>query len=226
MRKGIKIINRTDNPKQETTKQQNNKTENPTMQTITIDNLIQTVQEMSGSTFINMDYISNPKPLKKSRITGEPTPEDVAECEKHNGMGGMIGISYSNCVNNQRSRENKEMDFEPCPLQSWQKRDNNIIRHNKTGKAYLPVMVQNSKNNNPVYIGKYGNVLNYEDIKEYLPQKSKSKRQGTEKEIIWRTIAFDSIRKIRMFNEEYAIVESENKVEQKKKKVKEKIAVS
>ncbi len=115
-------------------------------------------------------------------------------------MNVCIGFDYENSVNNQKSREEQEMDFVSAPRQ-WGKRvDLKTVEHN--GNTYLSMNVQ--KTFDVKYMA--GDLeIQKESIKDFIPAKSHSKTQGTDKEIIYRDVLINNIKQIKMFGETYIV---------------------
>ena len=98
-----------------------------------------TIQGIKTAVPVSIELVSKPTNM---RITNNP----YADAVKVVTLNGMIGMSYSNGVNNELSREGKPMDFESqSPV--WMKRLGKNLGTNKAGdKVYLPIKVQTSWN--------------------------------------------------------------------------------
>lgn len=134
----------------------------------------------------------------KMRVTGNPYRNAV----KVVTLNGMIGMSYSNAVNNALGREDKELDFE-AQRPVWMERLGKNLGTNKArNRVYVPIKVQTATK--PVYL------LDGVDVTDKVkPFITKSKAPATqdklEKKVIWRTPSLDNIYKIRMLGAEFTI---------------------
>lgn len=131
-------------------------------------------------------------------------------------VNGVINWRYANAVNNQRMREEQPLDeegnvehFEALP-RKWGQRISRedgtitpLVEHK--GRHYLELKVERSLGHE--YRDDEGNVYDDETITPWLRKRSKSSRQQTDKEIILRDYALDSINEIRMDGEVFQVVD-------------------
>ena len=166
-----------------------------------------------GAEVMTAEMTTDPK-LKR---TGNPWAK--GQILKRTKINGMLGVRYANAVNNQLAREGKAEDFVAAKRQWGQsvKGFPFVVHTSKDGakKAYLEVMVlrvlglevgidpetgeEIKMDAKPVYFdNETGKEVAYEAVKPFLPAKSKSSRQGTEKEIIWRTPELGSLDNVKL----------------------------
>jgi len=174
--------------------------------------LVEMFLKNRGAEVISAEMTTDPKLLR----TGNPWAK--GQILKRTKISGMLNVRYENAVNNQREREGLERDFESKKPQ-WGISVNGLpfkvhTLKDGTKKTYLEIMVlkvlgveveidpetgETAKIAKPVYFDKEtGETVPYEDVKPFLPKKSKSNRQGTEKEIIWRTPELGSMDNINL----------------------------
>ena len=144
---------------------------------------------------VSIELVSKPTNM---RVTTNPF-KDAVKCVT---ISGMIGMSYSNGVNNQLGREDKDMDFE-VQRPVWMKPAGNNLGTNSAGdRFYVPVKVQSSST--PVYL--LDDIDVTVEVQPFLRKASKPKTQAKlDKEVVWRTPALDNIHKIRMLGAEHTI---------------------
>jgi len=162
------------------------------MKTAELQNVISNIKTAVP---VSMDLICDPSNM---RVTNNP----YKNAKKHVTINGMIGMSYSNGVNNQLSREDKEMNFVSQKPVWMSHLGNNLGINEKNGNVYLPIKVQSSTS--PVYICDNVDVTN--EINPFLrTSKSPKTQDALETKVIWRTPALTSISKIRMLGAEFTI---------------------
>jgi hypothetical protein len=143
-------------------------------------------------------------PMNKT-IGGRGTPPNpfYGKVTKVAHIGGLVGINYQNCVNNQLGREGKETDF-VAKERKWGVHDKEhgfIIRHTPKGsnveKSYLEIKVQQS-NRLPRYFDKAsGEEIAYETIKPFLKaSNAPSTQDALEKKVILRTYWIETMKEI------------------------------
>lgn len=144
---------------------------------------------------VSIELVSKPSNMRK---TGNPH-KDAVKCVT---ISGMIGMNYSNAVNNQLGREDKALSFE-SQRPSWMKRVGRNLGTNKAGdKFYLPIKVQSSSK--PVYLSDGIDVT--DEVQPFLRKSVTPKTQDDlTTKVIWRTPCLNSIHKIRMLGAEYTI---------------------
>ena len=133
----------------------------------------------------------------------EPRPEEWgAKILKRSRVNGVLGYNYENSVNNQREREGKDSDFQQEERRWGVRLDRVWVSHK--GELYFTVKVERSLEE-PRYFTESGVELSRDEVKPYLPKKSKSSRQGTDKEIIHREYKLSSLRGITMNRQTFEI---------------------
>lgn len=185
------------------------------MQTITRNELREQLQSRKGAAMVSIVSITEPAWRAKHAETGEPNPHR-GEVHKVAHVNGVINWRYANAVNNQRMREGQPTDdegnvehFEALP-RKWGvriSRDDGtitpLVEHK--GRHYLELKVERSLGHE--YRDDEGNVYDDATIHPWLRKRSKSKRQQTDREIILRDYALDSIDQIRMDGEVYQVID-------------------
>lgn len=172
---------------------------------ITKEDLVQvmTESESRGTTFVSFEAETDARCVKKNRETGEPRPEEWgAKILKRSRVNGVLGYDYENSVNNQRSREGKDSDFQKEERRWGVRLDRVWVSHK--GELYFTIKVERSLES-PRYFTESGVEIPAEDVKPYLPKKSSSSRQGTDKEIIHREYKLSSLRGITINKVSYEI---------------------
>jgi hypothetical protein len=91
-----------------------------------------------------------------------------------------INNSYENKVNDARDFEEKATDFEVAPLQ-WGNHASAAVIENK-GALYLQSIVL-ERDPAPIYIDASGMLVNFADIKPFLPPKRPNARQDLEQDV-------------------------------------------
>ena len=159
---------------------------------ITTATMIEMIRSQKGTTFAT---------IKSNTDAGMKKSCPIGEVRKVSHMNVMIGFDYSNAVNNQRSREEIEAEFQAAPRR-WGKRvDLKTVEHND--KVYLTTATLNHYSTE--YQDVYGEVIPTDYLKPHMKAKSKSSRQGTEKEIVYRDFTATNITEITMMGETYEV---------------------
>lgn len=150
---------------------------------------------------------TRPKLLKRNRKTGIPCPY-AAGVERRTERKGMIGVSYENCVNRQRGREETPLDqngeiqfFEAGQLWSGLGRhipgSRFLVEHSRTGKRYLTFRPERNLLDQWIDLAT-NEMLDPIILEDYLPLPPQdSGKQGTEVATSWRTIAIENIVQLR-----------------------------
>ena len=116
---------------------------------------------------------------------------------KRSKVNGMIEFDYSNSVNNQRLRENKEADFQ-AKQRSWGQHITPTLIEYK-GKLFVQIKIERTLDK-PEYL--YDNVpIQKEKLEPWLVKSNKPESQGTEKEIMLRDYNIDNIRELHLGGE-------------------------
>ena len=168
-------------------------------QVITRQQLMDLFKEMNHTSIVSIITKTEPE-LKCPK-----THVMAGRINKLSYINGMIGNwDYETSVNNRLSKENKAADFVVAP-RKWGSHINGTPFILHKDNYYVEVRVLN------VYNTEYlldGNVVNKEDIQEYLPNSSKnnSGRQRTDNPVIVHTYKIDSIKKITYNKKVYQII--------------------
>lgn len=164
--------------------------------------LLDLLANLKGATFATITSATDPRMVKKHRETGEPNPHLGAV--KVSRVNVTIGADYERSVNRQRTREELDADFASMGLPDYYEPvAGPIIRHKGKGTHYLACKPERCLA--VVYQDAAGKLIDADAVKPYLPASSKPANQGTEKEIVWRTYALDSIREISLGGRHYIV---------------------
>lgn len=165
------------------------------MKALTAIALVETLATVKGATFATIITETDAR-LKK---TGNP----FGPVRKVSRVNVCLGFQYEAAVNRQRTREGSEADFEAKPRQWGQRLPGSMLVEHK-GKLYLETKVERSLD--CVYIDATGRELSADEVAPFLPARSESTRQETEREIIVRDYALESIRSLSMKGETYVML--------------------
>ena len=171
---------------------------------------------LNGAEIVTIYTKTYPKMLVKSR-KDKMIKNPYALIGKVSKVNGLFNVNYANCVNNQLARETEENDFKSAK-RKWELESyngSNVIAY-KVDKDGNPEFDENGNiklylqfNPRNHYYTKYvdglDNQIKESKIEDFLPKKSSSSRQGTDKEIIWRTYKVQSITAIKMEKVLYVI---------------------
>ena len=166
------------------------------MKAITQAELVLLLETVKGATFATLVTETDPK-LKK---TGNP----FGEVRKVSRVNVTLGFQYENAVNRQREREGSEPDFEAAPRQWGRKISPMFVEHK--GELYLETKVERSIETK--YLDSLDREIPAEALKPFLPSRSESSRQETEKEIIVRDYKLASIASLTVRGESYIVIRS------------------
>lgn len=164
------------------------------METITEGKLLELLSEIKGATFATIVASTDPKLLK----TGNP----FKGVRKVSRVNVTLGFQYENAVNRQRTREEMEADFK-AEKRAWGEKVSPMFVEHK-GKLYLETMINRSVEE-AKYLDAEGKEIDSESIKPFLPKRSESSRQETEKEILVRDYAIGSIVGITIKGKDFVI---------------------
>lgn len=166
------------------------------MKAITQAQLVALLGEIKGATFATLVTETDAR-LKK---TGNP----FGPVRKVSRVNVCLGFQYEAAVNRQRTREESKADFEAKPRQ-WGERIAGTMLVSHKDRLYLETKVERSLG--CTYVDASGNELSAEDVAPFLPKRSKSTRQKTEKEILVRDYALDSLRSLRFAGEDHVMMQ-------------------
>jgi hypothetical protein len=163
------------------------------MKAITQENLLSLLSEVKGATFATLVTNTDPK-LRKTGNT-------LGTVRKVSRVNVTLGFQYEAAVNRQRTREGTEADFEAAPRQ-WGQKISPMFVENK-GKIYLETKVEKSLGHS--FQDATGKEIDSKLVEPFLPARSESSRQETEKEILVRDYALESIVGISFKGEDYIV---------------------
>lgn len=152
------------------------------MNIISRERLLLMLLEVRGASFATITTRTDAR-LKK---TGNP----FGYVEKVSRVNVTLGFQYANAVNRQRTREDETPDFVAMPRQWGERSAQSRVLIEHKGKLYLETKVERSIDHE--YRMADGRTLTDEQVQPFLPARGAS-RQGTEKEILVRDYAIDSI---------------------------------
>ena len=164
------------------------------MKAISQESLLALLSDIKGATFATIVAATDPK-LKKTGNT-------LGTVRKVSRVNVTLGFQYEAAVNRQRTREGTEADFEAKPRQWGEKISPMLVGHK--GKIYLETKVEKSLGHS--YVNAQGKEIPSELVAPFLPTRSESSRQETEKEILVRDYALDSILSLSFKGEEYVLI--------------------
>jgi len=164
------------------------------MKTITKKELLSILSEQKGATFVSLETETEQKLLG-----GKNCP--LKGLIKRSKVAGVLNGNYTNMVNNQRTREEKEADF-VAKDRTWGSRIEGtpIVFHKDN--HYVEVKVQSTQK--PDYFFN-GNRIDSSDVKPYLPQIKAN--QGLDNDVVLRDYNISSIKRIKIGGNEYSIFE-------------------
>lgn len=154
---------------------------------ITEAQLVDMLRQNKGATIVTIVTRTEPG----MRKTGNPF---VGKVVKISRVNGMLGFNYSNSVNRQLEREGEVADFVAQP-RKWGIRIEGTPLVEHEGNFYVEMKVEKSLGHRFEWTDN-GTILDdkaIEDMKAFMPIKSSSSSQGTDKEIILRDYKVASI---------------------------------
>lgn len=164
------------------------------MKAITEAELLALLGEIKGATFATLVTATDPKLLKTGNTLGP--------VRKISRVNVTLGFQYENAVNRQRLREGSEPDFEADTRQWGKKISPMFVAH--LGKIYLETKVEKTLGHS--FHDAEGKEIDPKLVEPFLPKRSKSTTQETEKEILVRDYALESIRSLSVKGEEYVLI--------------------
>lgn len=179
------------------------------MKIITTDKLTEMLLNYKGSTFVTLVTATEPKMNQKHRETKAPNPflgqRVLRMAERH----CILGASYENVVNNQRGREGHPVEFKAESL--WNgagehvEGSRNVVRHKGTGNLYLVFYPHREGSVMQDTWTVNGIEIQPSELTPYLPPVSGSKRQETDREVLWRTVSLENVVQITIYGETYMV---------------------
>jgi len=167
--------------------------------------MIAKMYQLKGCKFAMLFLNTDARLLRKSKYdkTDKNTYEK-GQVRKISYMSIMAGAEYENVVNNQRIRENHPEYFEAAE-KVWGRRLNGsktVMEHvnkDKEYNLYFQVIIPTKINPHAPKTKRFfidnttGEKIDTKTIECFMPKKSKSKRQETEKEILFRTPKVENV---------------------------------
>ena len=151
-----------------------------------------------------------PKMLVKSRTTKEVNPFGIVT--KRSELNVILNAKYESQVVNQLKREDKE----ETEYKRGEARmeivfgENNQFFGMNVKNEKLVIRYRPNPNENRIPQTKYfvdGIETPKSKLVDYLPTTNKATNQGTEKEILWRTVYFENIKKVSLGQIIYTILD-------------------
>jgi hypothetical protein len=171
---------------------------------VTSKELMERIKTIKGATFVKF--------VAETEVRMNKTGNPYYGSTKIAVVAGNLGANYETVVNNQLSREDKEINFVAQPPKGKVHTDSkHFLTDEKTGtKTYLVVYPlyksQERQEQEPTKYYFEGKEIDGELLKPFMVKSYASKSQGTEKPIIYRTYGFEAILSMTLLGEEYAIV--------------------
>lgn len=167
----------------------------------------------SIASFVQLMQVTEPKTLKKDRITKEINPYN--KVLKVSILSVIISTDYKKGVENQLVRENKDTSEYKRGVNSMP------LNFSNSNNSFFGEFIDN-KGVNKGWVLQYrpfeksypsvkyiadGNIKTKENMPDILPAKSKATNQGTEKEILWRKVYLKNIKRIHINGIRYKVVQ-------------------
>ena len=162
--------------------------------------LVSVLTDMSGkgAKFVGLTTVTDPKLLKSSPFHGVKKVSEVTV---------QVNYDYVNAVENQLTKENKDLDDYKQGT-SWYDvvTDNKgkltpFAKHKTNGDLYL--RCRHISTTSSKYFDDNGNEIAEESLKPYLPKKSNASNQGTDTAIRAVTYKLDGIVAVRVDGNNY-----------------------
>jgi hypothetical protein len=151
-----------------------------------------------------------PKMLVKSRTTKEPNTFGLVT--KRSELSVILNAKYETQVVNQLKREDKEeTEYKrgEARMEIVFGENNQFFGMNEKNEK-LVIRYRPNPNENRIPQTKYfidGIETPKSKLVDYLPTTNKATNQGTEKEILWRTVYFENIKKISLNQVNYIVID-------------------
>ena len=132
----------------------------------------------------------------------------VCNIKKYGVVNGLFAVNYKDCVNKQLDREGKEADF-VAEKAKWgiQTGDSKVLQHHVNADGDFEEYFSFNPRNylDGWYQDFQGNEIDKEKVEPFVRPKSTSSRQGTDKEVVWRTYKIKSLVAVSMDKKFYVI---------------------
>ncbi len=190
------------------------------MKNVTIEELIETIDNHAntGAKIVRITTDTEPKTNKKHRETGIACPWEI---RKTTARVVMLGTSYEKAVNRQRERESQPLNADDSLVYFRAEalfygkgiHDGTFTAHHADDptRRYIVYRPMSDDDNNAInledrwYDAKTGETLTLDQVKPYLPPISPSKKQQTDKLVLWRTLKFESLLQLAYAGEDYVV---------------------
>lgn len=145
------------------------------------------------------------EPLKKSRLSKEPTPEKFSKVTKYTYMTMSLGHDYGDILDKQLKKLGINETYDVSETYCHCVSDNKLVyKHNEREQFYLrvyPGLCASFKTVIKYYDAQGTEILNWKDVEaEYFAQKSGSVKQlvaGIQKEITPNNIKMENVKYIK-----------------------------
>ncbi len=148
---------------------------------------------------------TEPKCVKKSRVTGEKNPYDLIT--KRSFVSIILNTDYETAVTNQLAREDKEAtEYEKgrntMPLVFGEFNQFIGMYNGNFVLQYRP----NDKSKPVTTYFADGLETDKKELTQYLPVENKAENQGTEREIFWRKLYLKNVLELTINKETYRLI--------------------
>jgi hypothetical protein len=158
------------------------------------------------STAISVTQFTEPKILKKDRVTKEAVT--FTSVKKLTKLNALLNTNYAKGVETQLERENKSKD-EYKKGQNTMPIDKSMSNNNFCGTFYGKVVIEYRPFDKSYPKTKFiadGKLIDKDKLGDILPKSSSATNQGTDKEIFWRKLYVKNIRRISIGGKKYKVV--------------------
>ena len=167
--------------------------------------LLNTVLTKGSPVFASILQMTQPKCVKKSRVTGEPNP--YASVNKISRVGIIVNGEYETAVVNQLAREgadaeNYEKGKNTMPLVFG---ENNRVIGMYNGEYVIQYRPNDNVKAQSVYFAD-GKRTDKEKLAQYLPVERAATNQGTEREIFWRKVYLSNVLRLSFMGKVYNVI--------------------
>ena len=181
---------------------------------ITVNQLINILRKLPNNIgqFVNVTQVTEPKVLKKDRVTKDPNP--FTKVLKISNLTVLISTDYAKGVENQLVREGKDKsEYEKgrntMPLDFSNSANTFFGEFTNSKGQYMGWALQYRPFEKSYPVSKYvadGNMKSKSNLPDILPVSSPATNQGTDKEILWRKLYVQNIRRININGIRYKVV--------------------
>ena len=181
------------------------------MKNVTVGEMVHVLEGYKGHSFVSLETSTIPKLTKKGRDSGLTLKEklDCFHIVKVSKFNAGIGYNYVSMIENRLDKEGKDKE-EYKQGTSWHEpfeNTNTIRQHKATKELYFYVALIANNPSSSFYLDERGNIVDKQDLVEFLPKPSAPKNQGLTdgNEILVRTLKLESLKKITMEKETYIV---------------------